>query len=290
MCFNRSNSQRLTAAVLQVHIFDRHNTHYTLPDQLRFGHPPAPQSKASNLEFHHEQDPFAFWVCRPCGEIIFDTRPANIPVHNDLLYRDGFPVRDTALPAYPLVFSDKYLQLASAVPDNAHIYGLGDVISTSGFRRDKNGTVQPFWIGDPAGNPVDRNLYGSHCFHLDVRHDGKGSQSHGVYLRNTHGMDAILRSGVIEYRCLGGTLDLTFVAGPTPHQVVQQYSDVVGKPAQMPFWSFGFHLCSINHKTLAETADVVKRMADAEIPLEVMWSDFYYMDRKRNFTLSTDFP
>lgn len=42
---------------------------------------------------------------------------------------------------------------------------------------------------------------------------------------------------------LGGTLDLYFLSGPDPKSVIEQYSDVVGKPAWQPMWGFGFHLC-----------------------------------------------
>lgn len=35
--------------------------------------------------------------------------------------------------------------------------------------------------------------------------------------------------------------------------------------------------------------EVVKKMKEAEIPLETVWSDLDYMDRKRNFEVSADF-
>ncbi|WWD21811.1 hypothetical protein CI109_106299 [Kwoniella shandongensis] len=252
---------------LRVHISDARKDQYQVPDDFRYDKRATAPPIATNLQFHHQVEPFAFWITRMSGEIIFDTRPNSIPIHDDPLFVDEFPVRDTALPAYPLVFSDQYLQIASALPRETNIYGLGDVVATSGFRRDNHGTVQSFWNGDPAGNPFDRNLYGTHPFYLETRVSTleSPSRSHGVYLRNSHGMDVILRTGVIEYRCLGGTLDFTFLAGPQPHQVVQQYSNV-------------------------ETEEVVRRMAESDIPLECMWNDFYFMDRKRNFTLSKDFP
>ena len=277
---------------IRVHIYDKAEEHYQVPEEL------CPKPHDTNLttdrklHFNYQENPFAFWITRTSGEIIFDTRPDRIPVHKTPIIKDGAPVRDTELPAYPLVFSDQYLQLATAVPEVTNIYGLGDVMSTSGFRRDNHGTVQGFWNGDPAGNPTDRNLYGTHPFYLETRWDStsKSSQSHGVFLRNSHGMDVILRKGVVEYRCLGGTLDLHFVAGPTPKDVIKQYSNVVGRPAQMPFWSFGFHLCRINYRTVDETREIVDKMREADVPLECMWNDFDYMDRKRNFTLSKDFP
>ena len=56
-------------------------------------------------------------------------------------------------------------------------------------------------------------------------------------------MDIILREGVIEYRLVGGTLDLTFFSGPSPTEVVQQYGDVAGHSQLPPLFALGFNLC-----------------------------------------------
>ena len=282
---------RLTSG-LHVHIYDQGKAHYQIPHDII----PSPSCASSvskkNLEFLHQESPFAFWITRPSGEIIFDTRPDAIPVHTEPLVKDGAAVRDSTLPAYPLIFSDQYLQLATAVPNDTNIYGLGEVISTDGLRRDNHGTIQAFWNCDPGGNPPDRNLYGSHPFYLEHRWDPstKSASSHGVFLRNSHGLDVILRTGVVEYRCLGGTLDLYFVAGPAPKAVIEQYGEVVGRPAQMPYWSFGFNLCRWGYKSIEETREAVECMREANIPLEVMWNDLDHMDRKRNFTTSKLYP
>jgi alpha-glucosidase len=53
------------------------------------------------------------------------------------------------------------------------------------------------------------------------------SSSHGVFLLNSHGMDILMRPGVLEYRVIGGTLDLYFVAGPRAIDVHEQYSQIV---------------------------------------------------------------
>lgn len=83
-------------------------------------------------------------------------------------------------------------------------------------------------------------------------------------------MDIVLRHEVIEYRPLGtsllflraahmlmltfltgGSLDFYFIAGPTPVKVIEQYSEIVGKPALYPYWSYGFHLCRWGYSMFA---------------------------------------
>ena len=51
-------------------------------------------------------------------------------------------------------------QLTSALPLDANIYGLGEAVATSGFRRDisKNGTIQTMWARDEP-DPENENMY-----------------------------------------------------------------------------------------------------------------------------------
>ena len=51
------------------------------------------------------------------------------------------------------------MQLTSALPLDANVYGLGEVVAASGFRRDVGtnggpGTIQTMWARD-AADPVD---------------------------------------------------------------------------------------------------------------------------------------
>lgn len=54
--------------------------------------------------------------------------------------------------------------------------------------------------------------------------------------------------------------------GPTPADVLKQYSQIVGKPFLPPYWSLGFHLCRFGYGTLENTKAVWQRTRDALIP------------------------
>jgi hypothetical protein len=44
----------------------------------------------------------------------------------------------------------------------------------------------------------------------------------------------------LQYRVIGGLLDFYFLMGPTPADVMQQMTSIVGRPAMPPYWALGF--------------------------------------------------
>ena len=89
---------------------------------------------------------------------------------------------------------------------------------------------------------------------------------------------------LIQYRLIGGVLDLYFFSGPSPQEVIEQYGTLVGLPTWQPLWGFGFHLCRWGYKTVNETKEQVQKMREAGIPLETMWNDIDLYHALRDFT------
>ncbi|PRP74424.1 putative alpha-glucosidase [Planoprotostelium fungivorum] len=186
---------------------------------------------------------------------------------------------DTNVLGGSLTFQDQFLQISTQLGQESAIYGLGEQISN--MRLDyRNYTL---WTLD-EGTVEKKNLYGSHPFYMQVT-DGK---AHGIFLHSSNGMDVeyTTTDGVdrLTYRVIGGIFDFYVFAGPTPEEVVMQYTKLVGRPYLPPYWSLGFHNCRWGYKDLAEVKEVVKGYKDADIPLETMWTDIDYMDEYRDFT------
>ncbi|TDL22445.1 glycoside hydrolase family 31 protein [Rickenella mellea] len=286
-----------TKTRLHVNIFDTNNSQFRVPQDV-VARPSASGSfqSTSDLVFNHNPSPFAFWITRrsqPDAAPLFDTRISSLPSTPipPVIASDN----TTALDGFPLVFEDQYLQLTSVLPFDANVYGLGEVLASSGFRRDVgangNGTIQTFWARD-VGDPIDENVYGVHPVYLEHRFNAttKKSQSHGVFLLSSAGADVLLLSpqgsgkSLIEYRLIGGVLDFYFFSGPTPQSVIQQYGALVGLPTWQPIWGFGFHLCRWGYHNVSETREQVQKMREANIPLEVMWNDIDLYHAVRDFT------
>lgn len=174
---------------LHVHIYDTASQQFTLPAAYFEPRslPPTPSSptfvNSSDLEFNYESTPFAFWITRRSdteSAPLFDTRISSLPPAPIAAFVDSsVDGSSTGFDGFPLVFEEQYLQvscvstfpewaacthrtysqLTSALPLDANIYGLGEVVSSSGFRRDVNvnGTLQTFWARDDA-DPVNLNV------------------------------------------------------------------------------------------------------------------------------------
>ncbi|KAI0806670.1 alpha-glucosidase [Fomes fomentarius] len=182
------------------------------------------------------------------------------------------------------------MRVKTDLPANANIYGLGEHTDT--FRLPTHNHTRTLWARNARGIPQGSNLYGTHPVYLEHRATG----THGVFLANSNGMDIKINDTeglgtTLEYNIIGGVLDFYFLAGDEqdPAAAARQYAEVVGTPAEVPYWSFGFHQCRWGYQNYIDTAEVITNYSAAGIPLETMWNDIDYMDHRLVFTLDPDY-
>ncbi|KAL2059720.1 hypothetical protein VTL71DRAFT_10212 [Oculimacula yallundae] len=276
------SADRLHVEITPMYIGSSNSSWFILPEALV--EKPTIDANANStipdkdLNFFWSNDPtFSFTVIRQStGDVLFSTTGTK------------------------LVFENQFIEFASSLPENYNLYGMGEVIH--GLRMGNNFT-RTFWAAD-VGDPVDYNLYGDHSFYLDTRYyevnETTGSltyaanatnttanyvsYSHGVYMRNSHGQEVLMRPSNITWRTLGGSIDLYFYAGPTQEKVTKAYqTSAIGLPAMQQYFTFGYHQCRWGYANWTQLQEVVDTFKAFSIPLENIWTDIDYMNQYRDF-------
>ncbi|CAH1773121.1 unnamed protein product [Owenia fusiformis] len=257
--------QMLEDNLLRFQIYDEGDTRYRVPIPLNLKN-----TRASNPTYAVEitsTDPFQFKIIRKStGKTLWDTSVGSF------------------------VFQDQFIQIATKLPSE-NIYGFGENVHQS-FKHDLNYKTWPMFSRDQPtqGGGSTQNHYGVHPFYTCLE-DNDGN-SHGVFLLNSNAMDYTLSPApMLTYRTIGGVLDFYMFLGPTPENVVQQYTQLIGRPYMPPYWSLGFQLCKYGYNNIETVKEVVDRTRRYNIPHDVQYVDIDHMDERKDFTIDhVNFP
>jgi len=249
------SKERLAVRIFPKYLAPSNQSLYLLSDMLT----PQPSAEAgtsktnSDLSFTWSNIPsFSFKVTRvSSGDVLFDTTGKRI------------------------VFEDQFLELSTAMVPEYNIYGLAGTLR--GFRIPNNYT-QTFWNAYNLENDqeLDVNGHDTHPMYLETRYNllNASSTSHGVYARNAHGQEFLMRPDHLTYRTIGGSFDFYFLSGPTPLNVISQYQVGIVKTPVMPAtWHLGTMQVRWGYQNVSNLQDVIDAYAAANIPLECIMND-----------------
>ena len=160
-------------------------------------------------------------------------------------------------------------------------YGLGDkpvAVSLKG-RRFEN------WVTDSYAYGKDTDpIYKAIPFYTGIC----DNKAYGIFFDNTfrtHFDFAYERRNVTSFWADGGEMNYYFIYGPKMEDVVVSYTDLTGKPHQLPpLWALGFHQCKWSYYPESEVKDITKKFRDLNIPCDAIYLDIDYMDGFRCFT------
>ncbi|KAM9481823.1 sucrase-isomaltase, intestinal [Clarias gariepinus] len=181
----------------------------------------------------------------------------------------------------PLVFANQYLQLSAKLSSD-NIYGLGEHVHKN-FRHDIKWKTWPIFARDAFPNGGTHNLYGHYPFFMCL--EDESGESFGVFLMNSNAMEVTLQPApAVTYRTIGGVLDFYILLGDTPEAIVQQFTELVGRPTIPPYWALGFQLSRWDYGSLEELKKTVERNRAIGLPYDVQYTDIDYMEEKKDFT------
>lgn len=149
------------------------------------------------------------------------------------------------------------------------VYGLGERFTPF----VKNGQVVDIWNAD--GGTSSEQAYKNIPFYLT-------NKGYGVFVNQPDLVSFELASEKVkkvQFSVPGESLEYFVIDGPDPKAVLEKYTDLTGKPALPPAWSFGLWL-STSFTTRYDEATVhsfVDGMIERDIPLHVFHFDCFWM-------------
>ena len=172
-------------------------------------------------------------------------------------------------PDYMAEDYDPYMLNELSLSVRECVYGFGERFTAF----VKNGQVIDTWNGD--GGTASSVGYKCIPFYMTNR-------GYGVFVDSTDNVSFEVASEKVEYvgfSVPGESLSYYFIYGPTPREILKQYTALTGRPALVPAWSFGLWLSTsfttdYDEKTASTFID---RMKEYDIPLSVFHFDCFWM-------------
>ncbi|MDD2973291.1 MAG: alpha-xylosidase [Lachnospiraceae bacterium] len=163
-----------------------------------------------------------------------------------------------------------YMLEQLAIDVDEYIYGLGERFTPF----VKNGQIVEMWNED--GGTASEIAYKNIPFYITnkgygVLVDHEGDVAYEI------GSEKVER---LQFSVEGERLDYYVINGKTPKGAVQKYTELTGKPALPPEWSFGLWLTTsfTTNYDEATTSSFIDGMAERDIPLHVFHFDCYWME------------
>ncbi|MCL2322452.1 MAG: alpha-xylosidase, partial [Oscillospiraceae bacterium] len=149
------------------------------------------------------------------------------------------------------------------------IYGLGERFTNF----IKNGQEVTIWNED--GSTSTYQSYKNIPFYIS-------SKNYGLFVNSNKKVSFEIGSEVVnrvQFSLEGENLEYYLILADTPKEVLIKYTDLTGKPALPPLWSFGLWLStSFTTNYDEETVNYfVNKMHELDIPLSVFHYDCFWM-------------
>ena len=178
------------------------------------------------------------------------------------------------------------VKMSKASQPGESFYGLGDkpVDNNLKGKRFEN------WVTDSYayGRGTDP-IYKAIPFYTGLHN----KRSYGIFFDNTFRSFFDFcneRRNITSFWAQGGEMNYYFIYGPEMSDVVVNYTDLTGKPHEMPaLWTLGYHQCKWSYYPESNVKEVTAKFRELQIPCDAIYLDIDYMEGFRCFTWSEEY-
>jgi alpha-D-xyloside xylohydrolase len=192
---------------------------------------------------------------------------------NYTFLRDGQTLTESSSQTLSVMTQNEetYLREQLSLQAGEKVYGMGEHFGPL----VKNGQSIDMWNED--GGTSSEQAYKNIPFYMTDR-------GYGVLVNHPGRVSfeaASHHASRVQFSVVGHSMDYTIFGGPTPKEVLEQYTALSGRPALPPEWSFGLWLSTSFTTNYDENAILknIEKMEANGIPVSVIHFDCYWMKR-----------
>ncbi|MBP0902918.1 glycoside hydrolase family 31 protein [Mariniflexile gromovii] len=183
-------------------------------------------------------------------------------------------------------FGGDIVKMSKTAQEGESYYGLGDkpVDNNLKGKRFEN------WVTDSYayGKNTDP-IYKAIPFYTGLHH----KKSYGIFFDNTFRTFFDFcheRRNITSFWAQGGEMNYYFIYGPQMADVVSIYTDLTGKPHELPaLWTLGYHQCKWSYYPESKVKEITSKFRELQIPCDAIYLDIDYMEGFRCFTWSKEY-
>lgn len=188
---------------------------------------------------------------------------------------------------HPADFDGNAFRVSNTMPEDEHYFGLGDHTGPL----DRRDIASTNWNMDMFGWQESTDpLYKAIPFFLAMRH----GTAYGLFLDNTYRSSFDFGKEARDFYSFGsegGALDYYFFYGPGPKQVIEQFTQLVGRTPLPPLFALGYQQCRYSYYPESQVREIAAEFRKRNIPADVIYLDIDYQQDNRPFTINRErFP
>ena len=183
-------------------------------------------------------------------------------------------------------FGGDIVKMSKKANEGESYFGLGD----KPVQNNLKGKRFENWVTDSYayGRTTDP-IYKTIPFYTGIHH----KKAYGIFFDNTFRSFFDFcheRRNITSFWAQGGEMNYYFIYGPEMSDVVANYTDLTGKPHQLPpLWALGYHQCKWSYYPESKVKEITQKFRKLKIPCDAIYLDIDYMDGFRCFTWNKDY-